>query len=1116
MRCSKCGVENREGRKFCAECSAPLAVNCPRCGAPNEPGEKFCGECSAPLGAPAAAGSAKKAESPIHLADATASENVEGERKTVTALFADIKGSTELEQDLDPEEARAIVDPALKLMIDAVHRYDGYVVQSTGDGIFAIFGAPVAHEDHPQRALYAALRMRDELRKYSSKLREAGTSPLEARIGANTGEVVVRSIATGRGEPEYTPIGHTANLASRMQTLAPTGSIAISEATRKLVEGYLTLKPLGPTKVKGVNEPVNVYEVMDLGPLRTHFQLSARRGLTRFVGRNTEMDALAHAADLAKSGHGQIVGVVAEPGVGKSRLFHEFKLRNQSGWMVLEAISESHGKASPYSPVIELLQSYFRIAREDDTRTRREKLTGRVIALDRALEDTLPYVLGLMGLLEGADPLAQMDPQIRRRRTHEALKRIFLREAQNQPLMVVFEDLHWIDDETQALLDVIAEVITNAPVILMLNYRPEYKHDWSNQASYTQLRLEPLRPDNAEEMLSMLLGDAVEVAPLKRLIIQRTEGTPFFIEETIQALFEDGTLIRNGQVKVTRSLSQLSIPATVNAMLASRIDRLSPDEKQLLQTLAVIGTEFSLKLASSVVDQSEEHLIPMLDQLQQREFIFERLVGGDIEYSFKHALTHDVAYNSILSDRRKALHARIAETIETRWRGHLDDYTPALARHYSRSGNNLKAVEYLTLAAQRAQKRFAHDEVLELTRSALERLPELPIGEPRERCELNLQQLTSSAITGVKGYGASEAATSLERWRELAKKVGNRNEKLYAALDAYRYYLGRRDFQRMRELLAEMAQFSESQSNLRSDIACEEQSQIDGVYAYWAFLDGNFSEARRRYERSLESYPPNRRRQWRFDRYFLSVALFNLGYPDQALTQANNLAREVESIGVPDGIVAASLCHGSLLMERGELVEALKHAEIASERAAEYGLRHPARTALLLRGECFYRLGNIVEGIAEIRRALNAIRLDDRPSIDDYFPQYRRATILAAGDDTNEALDRISAALEAIGSVSGREDESQLYRVKGELLLKQGSSHAAEGEQCLRTAIDVAQRQTAKMYELRATVSLARLLRDTNRCDEARTMLAEIYGWFTEGFDTADLKDAKALLEELS
>jgi class 3 adenylate cyclase len=379
VTCRQCGAENRAGAKFCKECSAPLRGACAKCGATLQPGSKFCDEC----GAPATAATARSSAAPAATAavrvlpEAVAANAISGERKTVSALFADIKGSTELEQDLDPEEARALVDPVLKVMIDAVGRYDGYVVQSTGDGIFALFGAPLAHEDHPQRALYAALRMQEELRRYGAKLQADGRAPIEIRVGVNTGEVVVRAIATGANQVEYTPIGHTTNLASRLQSMARTGSIVVSEATRRLCEGYFTLNALGAARVKGVNEPVNVYEVTGLGPLRTRLQRSAGRGLTKFVGREREMEVLGRAAQQARSGHGQIAAVMAEAGTGKSRLFFEFRAIAQSGWSVLETFSISHGKASAYLPVIELLHGYFGIEANDDGRRRREKVAGR-------------------------------------------------------------------------------------------------------------------------------------------------------------------------------------------------------------------------------------------------------------------------------------------------------------------------------------------------------------------------------------------------------------------------------------------------------------------------------------------------------------------------------------------------------------------------------------------------------------------------------------------------------------------------------------------------------------------------------------------------------------------
>jgi hypothetical protein len=368
----------------------------------------------------------------------------------------------------------------------------------------------------------------------------------------------VREIRTGEKHTEYAPIGHSTSVAARLQALAAPGSIAISEPVRKLVEGYFSLKPLGPARIKGVSAPLEIYEVTLLGPLRTRLQRSASRGYTKFVGRPREMDAMKHAAELAKSGHGQIVAAVAEPGVGKSRLLFEFKAVSRTGWMVLEAVSVSHGKASAHLPAIDLLHGYFDISAGDDERKRREKVTGRVLALDRSLEDTLPYLFSLLGIVEGGDPIAQMDAQVRRRRTQDAVKRVLLCESLNQPLMVIFEDLHWIDDETQASLNLLADGIANAPVLLLVNYRPEYSHPWGSKTYYTQLRLDPLGKENANEMLSALLGDGAELAPLRRLIVEKTQGNPLFMEEIFQALVEDGSLQRDASVKLDRRRSNSS------------------------------------------------------------------------------------------------------------------------------------------------------------------------------------------------------------------------------------------------------------------------------------------------------------------------------------------------------------------------------------------------------------------------------------------------------------------------------------------------------------------------------------------------------------------------------
>ena len=656
MRCARCGEISAGDALFCEQCGAKFDVACSSCGATLTVGAKFCKRCGA-AALDHEAKSIRSDSSPaatIRLDSELRSQSIDGERKTVTALFADIKGSTELMRDLDPEEARAIVDPVLDLMMAAVHRYGGYVAQSTGDGIFALFGAPVAHEDHAQRALFAALAMQRELRQYGERLKSQGHSPVEVRIGINTGEVVMRTIQTG-GHPEYTPVGHVTNLAARMQTVAAAGGIVISEDTRRLVEGYFELRAMGPTVVKGVNAPVNVYEVLGAGPLRGHFELAARRGLTTFIGRERELGELRRALELAMSGHGQLIAVVAEAGTGKSRLVYEFKATLPSDCRVLEAYSVSHGKASAWLPVIELLHDLFwhRGRRRPANATQKvERQAGHARHGAQRYFAVPVWVARAPGKPRSACSYGPAGPAPAHARCAQAdhVGRVAGASGGGD-----LRGPHWIDSETQALLDLLADSIANSHLLLLVNYRPEYRHEWANKSYYSQLRLDALGGESAGAMLAALLGDAIELAPLKRLIVERTGGNPFFIEEIVQALFDEGTLMRNGAVKITSSLSQLRLPATVQGILAARIDRLAPEQKDLLQMLAVIGRESSLGLISQVASQTDTQLERMLAELQASEFIYEQPALADAEYVFKHAFTQEVAYNSLLMERRKLL-----------------------------------------------------------------------------------------------------------------------------------------------------------------------------------------------------------------------------------------------------------------------------------------------------------------------------------------------------------------------------------------------------------------------------------------------------------------------------
>jgi predicted ATPase len=545
--------------------------------------------------------------------------------------------------------------------------------------------------------------MQEEMHRYADQMRLKYGAPLAMRVGVNTGEVVVRSIRKDDLQTDYVPVGHSTNLAARMEQMATSGSILITEHTKRLTEGFFEVKALGTAKVKGMTEPLSIYEVLGAGPLRTRLQVAARRGLTRFVGRQTELEQLQRALAQAKVGHGQIVGVMGEPGLGKSRLFYEFKLLSQSEGLLLEAYSVSHGKASTYLPVIELLKCYLQLQPHDNERTRRERVIGKVLGLDRSLEDTLPYLFALLGIEEPPSPLQQMDLQIRRQRMFDALKKLLLRESLNQPLVLIFEDLHWIDSETQGFLDVLSESVASAHILLLVNYRPEYRQEWGHKTYYTQLRLAPFGQAEAEEFLTALLGDeggAPGQSPLQALkqrILEKTDGTPFFMEEIVQDLYEQGVLERDavGSRRAVPLPQDLHIPTTVQGVLAARIDRLAPEEKALLQQLAVIGREFSLGLVRQVISQPEDDLYRLLSSLQRKEFLYEQPAFPDVEYLFKHGLTQEVAYNSVLIERRKALHQQIAQAIEQLFHDRLEEHYSALAHHYQRSGNTEKAIKYI-------------------------------------------------------------------------------------------------------------------------------------------------------------------------------------------------------------------------------------------------------------------------------------------------------------------------------------------------------------------------------------------------------------------------------------
>ena len=894
-----------------------MPARCTNCAQLNPKDARFCNQCGAPLA------TVQKPLAPPGIAIGQGVDSgfvPDGERKLVTALFVDIIDSTRLEQDLDPEEARALVDPALQLMIDAVRRYDGYVVQSTGDGIFALFGAPVAHEDHPQRSLYAALRFQEGIRRLGDQLRADGHIPIQIRAGVNTGEVVVRPIKTGERQTEYTPIGHTVNLASRIQSLANAGAIVISDSTRNLVEGYFALRSLGSARLKGINDSVPVYEVAGLGPLRTRLERSAGRGLSKFVGRSQEKETFRNASRLARAGSGQVIAVTAEPGVGKSRLFFEFKAEAGGSWTVLEASSVSHGKTSPYLPVIELLHSYFGISGGDGPAVRREKVARRIAHLASSTEDALPYLYALLEIEDDKERLAGMDPQLKRSRTFEAVVRLLLTEAAREPLMLIVEDLHWLDDESQALLDLLVDSMAGARLLLLINFRPEYRLRWGNQTYARLIRLDPLGHDKADEMLSAMLGETGSLLPLKRLIIETTGGTPFFMEETVQALFDEGALVRSGvRVKLVKPLASLRIPPTVQTILAARIDRLRNDEKALLQTLAVLGREFVLSLARAVAGRTEEDLERLFGNLQLGEFVYEQPSISDVEYIFKHALTQEVAYNSILLERRRQLHENVGRAIELLYPSSLDDHLTDLAHHFSRSANQAKAVEYLRRAGVQAMARGALHQAVQNLESALALLESFPASQTRDQLELQILSALGTTYIAVRGYAAPQVGPTFLRARQLCERIGGPQEQFAVLWGNFAWRIVRGEMDLSLELAKEAINRAK---HLNDPGVWMEALFLMGVTLYYR---GDFAGAQEQYKEALARFDDDseRTRSWAnrvgehagvTHRCYLALTLWHLGCAEEALKVNREMLELARSIEHPFSL-AYALHHTSWLYQ---------------------------------------------------------------------------------------------------------------------------------------------------------------------------------------------------------
>jgi class 3 adenylate cyclase/tetratricopeptide (TPR) repeat protein len=1101
MQCTRCRHENAAGAKFCGECGARLEAPCAACGTVNPSGNKYCHECGTALGgAPVGDGrfASPDAYTPSHLARKilTARHSLPGERKKVTVLFADLKGSLELMGDRDPEDVRTLLDGVLERLMEAVHRFEGTVNQVMGDGIMALFGAPVAHEDHATRACYAALRMHRAVVQYADELRRRQGVDVQIRVGINSGEVVVRAIGTDLNV-EYSAVGQTTHLAARMEQLARPGTTLITEATRRLADRYIEVATHGPVPIKGLRQPVEVFELRGATPA-SRLQ-AAPAALTRFLGREPELVRLEGLLERARGGRGQAVGVAGEAGVGKSRLMWEFTRSSRTeGWLLLELPSVSYTKPTPYAPVTTMLQAYFQIEPDEDVAAVRARVAERTLTLDPQLHWAIPPFLALCNIPPDDSEWAELEPPERRRRIFAAVTGIVQREAAGRRVLVVVENLHWADSETEALVDAIVTEIADARVMLLASYRPEYRRRWRDLDYATEIRLEPLSTANAEALLHEVLGSTPEVEPVARLLVERTGGNALFLEESVRTLIENEVLVGvPGAYRLAKPLASVEIPDRVQAVVAARVDRLPDDRKAFLQASAVIGKDLPFPLLQAVAGVPPDQLMGNLADLEEKQFLRTVSLYPDLSYSFRHSLTHDVVYASLLKEQRRGLHARIVDALEALYPDRRTEYVERLAHHALSAELWFEAVGYLREAADKAAARSANREAVTFLEQALTALGHLP--ESREtfeqaidvRLDLRPPLLQLGRLEEIKGL-SEEAAT-------MAAQIGDeaRQARAYAYLINYHYLRGEptRALEYGERCLA-------IAGRLGDHVLVSIARRYMG-HAYHAL--GRGRDAVRALHENAEALAADVARDPNANAItayvatcaWLAFALADLGDFEGAEMWADRARGEAEARHHPYSEAIALTMAGQVGALRGQLERAVGPLARALSICRDGQLTVWQAIPAALLGQCMVTLDRKDDGLTLLHEG---VRLSGELGVKAYLARW--VTLLGEGllitGDAARAAEAGEQALALARAHGERGHEAAALRLLGEVAASHGQAHAAAAIEHFSAAIVLAEELGLRPLLARAHLGLGQFLRRGGQAEEAEAHLATAVVLFSD------------------
>jgi TOMM system kinase/cyclase fusion protein len=1045
----------------------------------------------------------------------------EAERRQLTVLFCDLVDSTVLASQLDPEEWREVVRAYQDTCARVIARFEGHIAQYLGDGLLVYFGYPLAHEDDAQRAVRAGLGMVEAMGPLNARLSQEHGVQLDVRLGIHTGQVVVGEIGGG-ARHEQLALGEAPNVAARLQGLAASDTLVVSAATVPLLGGFFACQSLGRHLLKGVAQPLEIYQVLYESMARSRLEAAGGTGLTPLVGREQEVALLSERWAQVKDGTGQVVLLSGEAGIGKSRLVQVLTKQvatEPQAWLTPCQCSPYHQNTALY-PMIELLERVaLRFGREESSEQKLRKLEGFLVQYGLPLAEAVPLLAALLSLplSAGYAPLT-VSPEQQKQKTLHALLTILMRIAAQQPVLFVVEDLHWIDPSTLEFLSLLVDQGPTARLLTLLTFRPDFTPPWTGRSHLTHMTLPRLPPRQAAEMTGRMAYSKALPVEVVEQVVAKTDGVPLFVEELTKMILESGLLQeREERYELTGPLPPLAIPTTLHDSLMARLDRLAT-VKSLAQLGATLGREFSYSLLQAVSPWDEATVLRGLHQLVEAEFLYQQGLPPQATYLFKHALIQEAAYQSLLRSTRQQYHYRIAQVLEARFPELRETQPELLAHHYTEAGLREQAIAYWQWAGERSIARSAYVEAINQLSTGLENLKVLPETPERIAHELTLLMALGRALIATKGYAASEVGATYTRARALCQQ-GVQSPQLFPVLfGLWQFYVLQAELPLARELGEQLLALAQHLQD--SAYVLEAHRSL----AFTLFSLGEMAAARAQAEQGIALYHPHTHHAHVFTYgqdpgtsclAYAALALWYLGHPEQALQRCHEMLTLAHELSHPFSLAHALYFASLLHQHRREVLEARECAEAAITLATEHGFALYVVRGRLQRSWALTEQGQLAEGIDQMRQSLTAYRGTGSGLVLPYFLA-RLAEAYGKEERIEAGLHLLDEALTLVDKHGECWWEAEIHRLKGVFMLQQAVPDAKQAEGCLQHSLATASRQQAKSLELRAAMGLSRLWQEQGKRDKARELLAPIYGWFTEGFDTVDLQEAKALLEELS